>query len=162
MPEKTIEEPKKEEAKTNPEIDTAQLIKQLKAQLDETKLQNAELKEAKAKYYDIVLNGGSASPEPAKPKHRPISEIRKDLINSFSDNKEVTNLDYCKLVYELDEATREETGESCFLPKGHNVTPTVDEYATADKMHDLLKEAIDASDGNPISFNAELKKHIKE
>lgn len=161
-------EDKKEEKKETPangatpnEHDSAQIILDLKKQVEDLTSANKDLKKAQADFYDKILNGGSDPAQPAT-THRPIEDIRKDLINSFSDDKEPTNLAYCKLILELDDAVREDTGESVFLPKGHDVTPKVDEYATADKFHDLLKYAIEASEGNPISFNAELEKHIKQ
>lgn len=159
------EETKKEEVvnpqpKSNPEADTAEIIKSLKAKVDSLTKENENLEDAKKRYYDAVLNGGLDQKIPEK-KHRPVEEIRKDLIDTFKDDKEVTNLDYCKLVLELDEAVRKDTGESVFLPKGHGVVPTQDEYATAEKMHDTLKECIDESQGDPTLFNAQLKNRIK-
>lgn len=161
-----MSEEKKEEKKSetspqsaNPEVATAELVQRLQARLNKVEAENKSLSEAKAKYYDAVLNGG-ISQKPAEVQHRSMEEIRKDLINTFADDKECTNLDYCKLVVELDDESRRTTGESVFLPKGHNVTPTVDEYNTADKMNAVLKECIEKADGNPIAFNAELKTHM--
>lgn len=146
---------------TNKALNEVNTIIDLKKQIEELTNKNKELEETKREVYDKILNGGEGQ-EVKVEKHRPIAEIKKDLIESFSDDKETTNLHYCKLALELDDAVREDTGESVFLPKGKNITPTVDEYATADKMHDLLKEAIEASGDDPISFNAELEKHIKK
>lgn len=164
MPEetkKTHEVDNSQPKPTNPEVETAEIIKSLKSQVETLTKKNEELGEAKAKYYDAVLNGGLDQQVP-EPTHRSVEEIRKDLINSFADDKEVTNLDYCTLVLELDNEVRRTTGESVFLPKGHNVTPTQDEYATADRFHDMLAEAIEASGGSPVSFNAELEKRVKK
>lgn len=160
------EEPKKDVPEqdgnqANKALDEVNTIIDLKKQIEELTNKNKELEETKKKVYDRILNGGEGQEVPEK-KHRPISEIRKDLIATFSDDKETTNLAYCKLALELDNAVREDTGESVFLPKGKNITPTVDEIATADRFHDLLTDAIEASGDDPISFNAELEKHIKK
>lgn len=147
---------------SNPEIDEAQALSELKAQISELKAQNANLQEAKAKYYDTVLNGQTPT-QSVEPEHRAVKDIRDDLIKGME--KGITNLDYCTLALELDDAVREDAAkrnhrDSVFLPKGRQVQITVDEYATADKMHDVLKECIDNAKGDPDRFNAELNAHM--
>lgn len=146
----------------NPETAEAQALSELKKQVDALTKKNNELQEAKSKYYDAVLNGASVT-ESAQPTHRPIKEIRDDLIKGFDNN--ITNLDYCKLAVELDDAVREDAAkqgkeDSAFLPHGEKVTPTVDEYNTAAKMNTVLKECIEAANGDPKRFNLELNSHI--
>lgn len=162
------EEPKIEEKTAgtpNPSepnaYDSAKIILDLKKQVEDLTKANKDLNKAQNDFYEKILNGGEGQ-EPRPTKHRPIADIKKDLINTFSDDKETSNLSYCKLVLELDDAVREDTGESVFVPKGPKATPTVDEYATADRFHDCLKEAFDACNDDPISFNAELEKRIKK
>lgn len=142
---------------SNPELETAQAIEKLQAQVAALKGENDNLREAKSKYFDKVLN--SSGEAPTEEKHRSIDEIRKDLVNGVhSDN--MSNLDYCKLIIELDDETRRTKGHSAFLPQGKDVNPTVDEYATADKLNSVLKECINQADDDPVQFNMALKAHM--
>lgn len=155
MPEKENETTA--QVSSNPEIDTAQAIEKLQAQIESLKTENDNLKEVKREYFDKVLN--SSGETPTEEKHRPIDEIRKDIVNGVhSDN--MSNLDYCKLIIELDDETRRTKGHSAFLPQGKDVNPTVDEYATADKLNSVLKECISQADDDPVQFNMALKAHM--
>lgn len=141
----------------NSELDTAQVIEQLKAQVDSLTEANSNLEEAKRAYYDKVLNGSSETP--SEEKHRTISEIKADMTKGISSG-DMTNLDYCKLAVELDDECRRVNNYSAFLPKGKDVQTTVDEYNTADKMNAILKECIEESDNDPVRFNMALKAHM--
>lgn len=146
----------------NPEIEQARTLAELKNKVTVLENENKNLQEAKSKYYDQILNGGSADPI-VEQKHRPIKEIRDDMIKGFEND--ITNLDYCKLAVELDDAIREDANDrgkvdSAFLPKGKDVQITVDEYNTADKMNKVLKECIEEADGNPDKFNMALEAHM--
>lgn len=139
------------------ELDTAQVIEQLKAQVDSLQEQNSNLEEAKRQYYDKVLNGSSEAP--TEEKHRTISEIKAEMTKGISSG-EMTNLEYCKLAVELDDECRRVNNYSCFLPKGKDVQATADEYNTADKMNAVLKECIEEADNDPVRFNMALKAHM--
>lgn len=148
---------------TNPEVGEAQALSELKKQLDTLKSENQNLKEAKSRYYDAVLNGQLA--DPVVEKHRPIEDIKKDILTGVE--KGITNLDYCTLAVELDNAVREDAAEtgkedSVFLPHGKDISPTLDEYNTADKMNAILTECINNSNGSPSRFNMELAQHMNK
>lgn len=142
---------------SNSELDTAQVIEQLKAQVDSLTEQNSNLEEAKRQYYDKVLNG--STPAPTEEKHRTISEIKAEMTKELASG-EMSNLDYCKLAVELDDECRRTSNYSCFLPKGKDVEPTAEEYNTADKMNAILKECIEEANNDPIRFNMALKAHM--
>lgn len=136
----------------------AQALIELKKKLDEATAQNEAYKKAQAEVYDKILNGGTA--DSAEPTHRPIKEIRADLIKGAGN--EISNLDYAKLAIELDDALIADGEDSCFLPKGRMpngeaISPTVDEVATAQKFHSVIEECIQQADGDPSRFNMELK-----
>lgn len=152
------------QAVVNPETAEAQALSELRKQVDVLSKKNNQLQEAKSKYYDAVLNGVNPA-ENAQPEHRSIQDIRADLIKGFDAN--ITNLDYCKLAVELDDAVRADAAkrgkvDSAFLPHGEKVNVTVDEYNTAEKMNSVLKECIAAADNNPERFNLELKSHMSK
>lgn len=137
----------------------AQALTEMRNRNASLEAQNAELLAAKKKYYDAILNGQTA--EDNGPKERTRNEIRKDLFGK--DGKEnMSNLEYAKLVVELDDACIRETGESCFLPKGRNVTPTAEEILTAEKVHNCLADCIEKADGDAVVFNQELERRIKK
>ena len=146
----------------NPEVDLARVLTQLKAQVTQLQQENANLQQAKHDYYDAVLNGTN-TPQAAEEKHRSMQEIRNDL-RAFQDHDVTpTNLQYCTLVLELDNESRRTTGESVFLPKGHQVgTIKPEEYQVADNLHDILEDCIDKADGDPTSFNIALSRRIDE
>lgn len=147
----------------NPELTEASTLAKLSNQVNELRKQNEQLQEAKSKYYDQILNGSTA--QVAEKKTRSISEIREDLIKSL--DHDVTNLDYCKLAVELDDAVRENAEkhnkqDSAFLPKGKQVDPTVDEYNTANKMNNILHECIDECGDDPEKFNMLLNSRMSK
>lgn len=150
------------QSSVNPEVEQARTLAELKNKLTALETENKNLQEAKTQYYDRVLNG--ATPDPvAEQKHRSIKEIRDDMIKGYEND--ISNLDYCRLAVELDDAVREDASahgkiDSAFLPKGKDVQVTVDEYATADKMSKVLKECIKEADGSPDKFNMALEAHM--
>lgn len=144
------------------ETDTAKAIENLKAQVDSLSAQNADLLKAKAEYYDKVLNSNPPSEDKAVPS-KSSKEIREDMIKAVSNGRIPTNLEYCTLLYELDNAVREETGESAFVPKGSHVGDiSPSEYASADHISQVLGECIEGANGDPDTFNLLLSKRIKK
>lgn len=142
----------------NPELASAQALAEMSTKLKDLEAENKQLQEAKSKYYDAILNGGEISSE--EEKHRTRQEIRSDLVKGV--NNDINNLDYCKLVVELDDESRRTTGQSVFLPKGRNAIPTVEEYNTADKLNAVFKECIEEADNDPVRFNMALKSKMSK
>lgn len=152
------EEKKEDVTQTNTDLlDEAQALSEMSKKVSALEAQNAELMAAKKKYYDAILNGQTVE-EGAQ--YRTKDEIRKDLFKQ--DRDEISNLDYAKLVVELDDACIREDGESCFLPKGKDVTPTADERDTAERFHECLVTCINEADGDNEVFNQALARRIKK
>lgn len=143
----------------NHAVEEAQALTEMKRRNSELEAENAQLQAAKKQYYDAVLNGQKAEPEVVKLRTR--QEIVKDMREAIQKGG-VTNIEYAKLAVELNEACIAETGESCFLPKGRNVSPTADEVALSEKFPDFLKECLEAADGDPDVFNNEVERHTKK
>lgn len=149
--------------KTNSdEVKEAQAIIELKAERDALKKENESLKDAKAQYYDKLLNDNDPPAEDNDPtkQFRSSEEIRKEMAETSSQN---TNLRNAELSVELDEAVRRETGASSYLPHGHDekgvpYSPTQDEIVRADRAHDMLVECIKEANGDPAEFNLALKR----
>lgn len=145
---------------TNPEVEEVQALNELKKRVEQLTEENKNLQQAKHDYYDAVLNGQKPS-APAEEKHRPIKEIRDDLVKGVENG--ITNLDYCTLVLELDNESRRVNGESCFLPKGHQVGQIKqDEYASADHLNEVLTDCIAKAKGDPNAFNIYLARRIQQ
>lgn len=142
----------------NHAVEEAQALTEMKRRNSELEAENAQLQEAKKQYYDAVLNGQNAEPEVVKLRTR--QEIVKDMREAIKNG--VTNVKYAELAVELNEACIRETGESCFLPKGRNVSPTADEVALAEKFPAFLQECLEAADGDPDVFNNEVERHTKK
>lgn len=139
-------------------LSEAQALNEMSMKVRNLEAQNAELMAAKKKYYDSVLNGQTV--EEVAP-YRTRDEIRKDLFGR-EEKDNMSNLEYAELAVELDDACIRETGESCFLPKGKGVTPTVDEKDVALRMNSVLKECIEEADGDPEVFDQALKRRIRK
>lgn len=137
----------------------AQALTEMSKKVNALEAQNAELMAAKKQYYDSILNGQTA--EENVPEFRTRDEIRKDLFGK-EDKDNMTNLEYATLAVELDDACIRETGESCFLPKGKGVTPTVDERDVAARFNTVLKECIEEAEGDPRVFDQALQRRIKK
>lgn len=150
----------------NPYSAEADALNQLKKENDDLKSENDSLKEAKAKYYDQVLNGGKVKTNEVK--HRTSNEIRAAWSKSASTNN---NLQNALLSVELDDAIIRETGDSSYLPKavdekGAPITPTYDEKDRAERTAKVLKECLKEagadletySGGDPVAFNVAMAK----
>lgn len=144
----------------NPEVDSARALEELKAKVDDLTKQNQDLLEAKHDYYDAVLN--SNAPAAEEEHHRTSQEIRADLRGYLDRDVIPTNLQYCSLVLELDDAERRAGKPSIFLPEGHQVgTIKPEEYQTADNFHDVLADCVERAEGDPDAFNILLNRRIK-
>lgn len=144
--------------------DEAQAFMEMSNRVKSLEAENKSLQKAKRDYYDAILNGQTLS-EASGPKKRSVDEIRKDLMTNI--DKGCTNLKYAELSLELDDAVIEETGESCFLPKGHDqhgnpIRPTMDEYATAQRFHEVLQDCVETADGDPEVFNVEFARMLSD
>lgn len=156
--EKKISEPATPSPSVPDPVGEAQALSEMRSKVDSLEAENKSLLEAKRKYYDAILN--RAEPGSAEPvAHRSVSEIRDDLIKRSND--EISNLDYARLVLEMDSALLDDGKDSCFLPHGKGVSPTSDEYETAEKFHRILQECVDEADGDPTAFNMALKKRSR-
>lgn len=139
-------------------VQEAQALNEMSVKVRNLEAQNAELMAAKKKYYDQVLNGNTV--EESVPQFRTRDEIRKDLFGR-EDKDNMSNLDYAKLTIELDDACIRETGESCFLPKGRNATPSYEEKDVAVRMHNALQSSIEQSNDDPREFDRVWARYVK-
>lgn len=139
-------------------LQEAQALNEMSNRVHTLESENAELKAAKKKYYDTIING--QVPEDT-PKEKTAREIREEMAK-IKEKDALTNLEYVTKSLELDNAVRRETGASSYLPKGNGITPTTDERDIAERFHDFMTEAVKEADGDNEVFNNIIERHVKK
>lgn len=102
-------------------------------------------------YFKALVNGESLSGE--KPEPVNIDAIRKEL---FSQDTTLTNLDFAEKALKLREAIIDQEGKDIFVPQGHSVIPTDEDYMCAEKVANGLAHCCEVAQGNPDIFRTEL------
>lgn len=92
----------------------------------------------------------SSSEDTSKPSAQ---ELRKEL---YSDNVNLSNLDYWQKTLDLRDIVIKETGKDPFLPYGQKITPTTEDVAAANKVAEIVRECIEYADGDSRLFTQEL------
>lgn len=109
--------------------------------------------------FNSYANGetyAAASPEAPK---KSLDELRDEL---FRPKEELNNLQFVEKALELRERVIEETGEDCFVSKGHNITPTEQSYIAAQRVADIFQECIDYANGDSKVFTNELQRRMPD
>lgn len=122
-----------------------------RTQYDKLMLENKQLLES-------LVNGSGASSAEEEPPKPTADELRKDLFSG----KEMTNLDYCTKALALRQAVLEEEGKDIFVGEGRNLTPTSEAYASAQRVAEVMAECVQAADGSPEIFTAELMRRTND
>lgn len=84
-----------------------------------------------------------------------ISELKNNLFN-----KESTNLEFIDNALKLRDELISKGEKDPFLPWGHNISPTDEDVAKANKVADVLKECVEIADGNSDIFTRELQRRM--
>lgn len=105
---------------------------------------------------NTLASGGTLSGAEV-PTIRSSQEIKKEL---WGSNKRHSETEFVELALELREAVLAETGEDCFIPTGHYVTPTAEAYASAQRFADVARECLDYAGGNDEVFSNELSRRL--
>ena len=114
------------------------------------------LREENKKLISSLANGKSIGEEPkAKPD---INELRKRVF----DNEHQSNLEYWGAVLELRDAVIDSGAPDPFLPQGHKVVPTSEDFECANRVATVVKECIDYADGDSQLFTNELMRRTVE
>lgn len=141
-------------------VDEAQIVTQLSDKVTKLEAENAELQAAKKKYYDRLLNNNVVEPE-QKVVHTDaeIQEMRQKL---FTNENELSNLEYVKTALELRDAILEKTeGKTdIFVGKGSKFAPTQEDYFRAENTAESLKECVEYANGDSQLFTQEVQRRI--
>ena len=158
MPEEIKEQQSNEKALgADKETDNNQYIQALnelkaksvdKAEYDKLKAENEKL-------LDSIVNGRELNLPSEEEKSHSIQELRNELFN-----KEHTNLEYCKTALELRKSILDEGGVDPFLPYGSKIAPTNEDIECANRVAQVLQEAIDYADGDSALFTQEIQRRM--
>lgn len=113
-----------------------------------------KLKEDNKQLLDALINGGQVSQE-IKKEPVDIDKLRRKL---FSQDSDLSNLEYMKTALELREELLDRGSPDPFLPYGQNITPTDEDIKTADRVAEAIKASIEYADGDSEVFTNELQR----
>ena len=86
------------------------------------------------------------------------NDSSKDL---YSDNRpDLNNLDYITKTLELRQAIIDKGGLDPFVPIGHKVSPTANDFEAAERVANVLQECVDEANGDSQTFTAALQRRI--
>ena len=113
------------------------------------------LREENKRLISSLANGETITQPKAKPD---IKELRKRVF----DNEHQSNLEYWGAVLELRDAVIDSGAPDPFLPQGHKVVPTTEDFECANRVAAVVKECIDYADGDSQLFTNELMRRTVE
>lgn len=99
-----------------------------------------------------IINGDSIEVEEEK-KEVDIDKLRKEL---FTEDNNMSNLEFAKNALELRKALLDKGEEDCFVPQGKKIIADDNDYAAAQRVADVLQQCIDYADGDEEAFTNEL------
>lgn len=126
-------------------------IDNLKKNTVSTEKYNSLLKENKALLEKIVSGKVDSDPQPEP--EIDLEALRRQM---FNPSTEMTNLDYCKGALTLRNEILKRTGDDIFVGKGHQLNPTPEAYASAERVASVMEQCINDSAGDPDVFTAML------
>lgn len=134
---------------TETEFDPVQAINELKQNSVSKEAYNKVVEE-KNKYLKALIDGNQvAEAQPKEPVD--VDALRADLFG-----KDLSNLDFAKKALELRDAIIDEEGVDIFVGKGSKLTPTQEDYESAQKVADVFQSCIEVADGDSEIFTREL------
>ena len=147
----------KPENKVDPNKNTIEALQRLKAN-SVSKEDYEKLEEQNRQLLDAIINGSSINQEVVdKPAYQgSINDLRAELYGP--KRKEMTNLEYVSKTLLLRDMLMEQGKTDPFVPVGRKVQATYADYESANKVYVGLKKCVEAADGDPVAFNAELRK----
>lgn len=113
-----------------------------------------KLKEDNKQLLDALINGGQVTQETQK-EPVDIDKLRQKL---FSQDSDLSNLEYMRTALELREELLDRGAPDPFLPYGQNIAPTDEDIKTADRVAEAVKAGIEYADGDSEVFTNELQR----
>lgn len=138
---------------TDTSVDYISAIKEIKENSVDKEKYN-QLREENKRLLQSLVNGETIQSD-VKPVD--IGELRKEL---FSENADLSNLDYMTKTIQLRDALIESGEKDPFLPWGKKITPTQEDVQTAERVANIIKECIEYADGDSGVFTGELQRRM--
>lgn len=123
-----------------------------------SKEQYAQLKEENAKLLRSLINGETIEAEDV-PSEPDVAELQKTL---FGGDAQLSNLEYVTKALELRDALMEQGKPDPFLPVGHQIAPTPGDIEAANRVAKVMKECVDAADGDSALFTSLLMRETQD
>ena len=147
-----------ESAENGEEFDPVQAINELK-QNSVDKDEYAKVKAERDKYLKALIDGSQIAENLPKGEAPDIDALRKEL---FDENADLSNLEYVTKALQLRNALIDAEGIDIFVGKGSKLTPTAEDYETAQKVADAFQSCIEVADGDSEIFTRELMRITKD
>lgn len=131
-------------------------IRDLKANTVSKDRYNKLMEENKNLLNSLVNGESVATAAPSQQNELPPIQ---DLVNEMR-GKQLSDIEFVEKALEFRERVLEETGEDCFVSKGHNITPTQESYIAAQRTADIYRECLDYANGDNKVFMNELMRRM--
>ena len=135
---------------TTQEPDYIAQIEELRAN-SVSKEEYNKLKNEHNRAMNALINGGQLDKKEEAPVDK--AALRKEL---FSQDANLSNLEYWQKTLTLRKAIMDEGGRDPFLPYGQKITATAEDVAKANQVAAIVQECIDYADGDSRIFTNEL------
>lgn len=130
-------------------------IRDLKANSVSKERYNKLIEENKNLLNSLVNGESVATATPAQPELPPI----QDLVNEMR-TQQLSDIEFVEKALEFRDRVLAETGEDCFVSKGHNITPTQESYIAAQRTADIYRECLEYANGDNKVFMNELMRRM--
>lgn len=128
--------------------------------LKETSVSRAEynkIVEDNRNLLQAIVDGKTVATEEPVEEKQSLDDLRREIFTG-----ELNNLEYVSKALELRDRVLEETGNDIFVGKGHNLTPSMDAYASAERTANTFREAIEYANGDSELFTQELMRRTAD
>lgn len=130
------------------------MIKDLKANTVSKDRYN-QLMEENKNLLESLVNGEVVAPAAPEVEKPPIEDLVREM-----RGRNISDISFVEKALEFRDRVLEETGEDCFVSKGHNITPTQESYIAAQKTADIYKECLEYANGDNQAFINELQRRM--
>ena len=141
-----------QQKKVDDSVDYIEAIKEIKENSVDKSLYE-ELREKNKQLIKALATGQTLESE--KEEAVDIKKLRAEL---YSEESDLSNLEYAKKTLELRDALIAEGGRDPFLPWGEKIIPTQQDVEAANRVYEVMKECIEYSDGDNAVFTNELQR----
>ena len=149
---KDLEQPENQE-----EQSAADIISEMRANTV-SKDKYERVMEENRKLMKALANGEQI--EVKAPETPDVKELRTALYTE--DVQHLTDLEMITKTLQLRKAIMDEGGEDPFVPQGNKFVAEDSDYATAEKVADVLQQCVDYADGNNAVFVNELQRRTMD